>query len=77
MSKKSYTPRFASNGELSQAYLDLPAKKLNPANFASTWNEIDHVATASHKNKVDAQIENALIAESGRTRLSLSELKTL
>lgn len=77
MSKKAYTPRFSADGKLSQEYLDLPTKKLNPANFASTWNEIDHVATAHHKNSVDAKIINALEAETGRTNLSLSQLKSI
>lgn len=52
------------------------AKKLNPANFESAWNKIDHVATANNRARFNEEMRQAYMAETGRTG-SLEFLKSL
>jgi hypothetical protein len=76
MSKsKPYTPRFTREGNINTEYV--ASSKKNAANFASEFDKIDHVATTAHKSKFNRGLQLALEAETGRTGLSLSQLKSI
>lgn len=61
---KSYTPQFRGN-DLNPEYRS--SSKKNPANFSSEFNKIDHVATSAHRARIEAQVNIALQAETGRS----------